>query len=205
VTDLPSGTATFLFTDIEASAEHWELIRPPFASGVSRVSCELVPGSRVLRLGVLRVDPESAPVSPLFPVLQWRDAVQRDCAPTHRASNWSGPALPCSSRQRTILSYNGSDRLIADTKLPGTPPQTNGLRTRGDFGPLLVRDAWTFCHCGVATNPRSLFQAPDTGTESAARPPRLSRVSDPRRFRHRVHDVKFSPALRPRLGLKRLA
>jgi hypothetical protein len=47
---------------------------------------------------------------------------------------------------------------MADTKLPGTPLQTNGSRTRDDFGLLLFRDARTFCHCCVATNPGSLFQ-----------------------------------------------
>ena len=36
--ELPSGTVTFLFTDIEGSTALWERIRQLMASGVRRVS-----------------------------------------------------------------------------------------------------------------------------------------------------------------------
>ena len=34
--DLPSGTVTFLFTDIEGSTERWERDRPAMAAAVER-------------------------------------------------------------------------------------------------------------------------------------------------------------------------
>ena len=90
--DLPSGTVTFLFTDIEASTERWERDRKAMAAAIER-HLDLLRAATSDHGGVLFKTVGDA-VQAAFPVARHALAAAVDAQRALRAESWLTLRVP---------------------------------------------------------------------------------------------------------------